>query len=508
MRARFGMRAGVAAALLGLALDAAAAEPQLSDVLAEIKRLQKKVEQLEKNNTELEKRLQGAAPDPALAQRVKQLEETAARTEEALGSERLSQAEPELVTRLKAVETQALSMQKQARAIEALEGVTAGVSLTMVGQGVDGVPAVPGADDGQLNYRGDVFVTLPGGEIGNTEGNLFFQMRVGQGDGVNPLTPAFSVPNATAFKLGGADDDSTVLLAQAWYQLDVPLPLGGVKERSREHLEINFGKMDPFVFFDQNAAADDETAKFMNLAFVHNPLLDAGGGAGIDAYGFTPGIRLAYLDDTIAPESWGVSLGVFGAGEGATFENNFEDPFIIAQLETRRKLFEGLDGNYRLYYWHNGRATPFNNGASPETESQSGIGLSVDQRLGDAVTLFGRYGYALSGHWTFDQALTLGAEFGGTYWNRSADGIGFAYGWLPASDDFQAVSQTLDADGDGVPDFGYAAAGAEHVFELYYRWRFNPNFELTPDLQFIQRPAADGGADDVLTFGLRAQLNF
>ena len=114
-----------------------------------------------------------------------------------------------------------------------------------------------------------------------------------------------STPNTTAFQVQGTNanpDDSFGILAQAWYQLTVPLPLGGYKPRSRETVRLTFGKIDPFVFFDQNAAADDESAKFLNNAFVHNPLLDSGGDVGADRYGFSPGVVAGYRNERSKPE--------------------------------------------------------------------------------------------------------------------------------------------------------------------------------------------------------------
>lgn len=298
-----------------------------------------------------------------------------------------------------------------------------------------------------------------------------------------------------------------MLLAQAWYQLDAPLPLGGFKPQSREKLSLNFGKMDPFLFFDQNSVADDETTRFLNTAFVHNPLLDAGGDVGVDAFGFTPGLRFAYHNETSKPLTWDASLGIFGAGSGATFTNSFEKPFAIAQLETARKFFGGLDGNYRLYFWRNGQATPYANEADTATEVHSGWGLSADQRVGDATTLFGRYGHQTRGKARFDRALTLGAEFGGSYWNRGADALGVAVGQLRTSSEFRNDAPALDADADGTPDFGYDASGSERIAEVYYRLRINRQFELSPDLQHVDRPAGNA-AKNMNLIGLRAQLVF
>lgn len=440
-----------------------------------------------------------------LEQRLKALETRNAELETSLSDDHLRESEPELVTRLKAVEFQALGMQKQARMVEALEGITAGLSLTQIAQRTRSIEP----DESQLNYRGDVFISLPGGEIGQADGAIFAQFRLGQGDGLSTLPASFSAANATAFRLADESaDNSVALLAQAWYQLNIPLPLGGYKPRSKETVTINFGKMDPFLFFDQNAVADDETTRFINSALVHNPLLDAGGDLGADSYGFTPGLRLAYTSERNKPTVWGASLGLFGAGQGAQFDRSLSSPLLIAQLEVSPMLGQGLRGNYRLYGWQNRRAVAFANEADSRTETHRGLGLSLDQRLHDALTVFARLGQSTDGQQRFDRALTVGVDVGGSYWNRAADGLGLAYARLDSSSEFARAAPTLDADGDGNPDFGWQADGAEEVVELYYRLRLNPQFELGPDLQWLRKPAANADAPNVFIAGLRVQLTF
>lgn len=497
----------LALAMAGLVNGAAAADSDA--VLGELRRMNDRIEKLEARNRELEKKLEQARPAADVQQRLKVLEEANATTEKALESDRLSEKEPELVTRLKAVEFQTLNIQKQARQVEALEGITVGASLTGMVQSANKAATAAGGRETRANYRGDIAVSLPGGDMGNAEGKIFAQFRFGQGDGVG-LRPTYtSTPNTSAFQVTGVTDpdSSFAILAQAWYQLSVPLPFDGYKPHSKERLEFNFGKMDPFIFFDQNAAADDETQRFLNNAFVHNPLLDSGGDIGADAYGFAPGVRLAYISEQAKPESWGVSLGVFGSGPGANFSGSMGDPFVIAQLETSRKFFGGLAGNYRLYGWTNGRASDFD--SAPDTTARhSGWGISADQRIGDALTAFARYGHEATGRVSFNRALTLGAEVGGTYWGRAADSIGIAGGLLRTSKAFRDASAG-DADADGVPDLlGYAASGSERIAEIYYRYRVNNRFDLTPDFQLIQRPGGDGSASTVKVTGLRARIGF
>ncbi|HYA37569.1 MAG TPA: hypothetical protein VEI74_04795, partial [Candidatus Methylomirabilis sp.] len=138
---------GAVGLALGGAMPVHADEPSNAELLERIKRLEKK-------NEDLEKALEGGS---------------------------ISENEPELATRLKAVESQTLSMQKQARMIESLEGITTGVSFTTVAQHASGSATTDGSSESQWNYRADVSVSLPGGEFGNAEGKLFAHFRMGQG---------------------------------------------------------------------------------------------------------------------------------------------------------------------------------------------------------------------------------------------------------------------------------------------------------------------------------------
>lgn len=486
MRFRGATRIAVIPALLCCAFSAHAVSSQddIHSLKAELKRLADRIEQLERRNTQLEQ---------AQTQQARSLEEPV-----------ISENESALTARLKAVESQTSSHQKAATMIEALEGIKVDASLTMVAQGID--PKQTTSAKQELNFRGDVGVTVPMGTLGNSSESLLYgQFRMGQGRGLQTPGTAFSSPNATTFQRPGEESsDSTVLLAQAWYQLSVPLPLGGNPDLSRQHIELNFGKMDPFGFFDQNAIADDETHGFINQAFVHNPQLDVGGDIGVDEFGFSPGLRVAYVNERQRPENYALSIGVFGADKGASFEDSLSSPIVIVQAETERPVFEGLIGHYRVYAWRNGRGRELDD----QIKAHSGVGVSIDQRVHDYLTLFARYGHQLSGNVRFDRSLTVGTELGGSYWNRGADAIGIAVGWLKVSDEFGDVSETLDADGDGVADFAYRARGSENIVEMYYRYFLNAQFHITPSLQFIHHPGGNRDAEHLSIFGIRAQLDY
>ena len=419
-----------------------------------------------------------AAPLPAVAGAAEEAEEAELRAQLAEALQRLQQTD------------------KRERELEQKEAVDANLAGMLQHVGREGGEA--GQAQTRANYRGDIALTLPGGAFGDSEGAIFTQLRFGRGPGI-AQRPGFSASaNSTAFQVSGVSDadSSFAVLAQAWYQLTVAFPLEGFERRSKQRLQLNVGKMDPFVFFDQNAAADDETMRFANNVFVHNPLLDSGGDIGADAHGFTPGLRLAWHDAREDSQPWGLSLGVFGSGPASNFSGSPGKPFVIVQAEIAPKWWQGLPGSYRLYAWQNGRASALDG----SEEKHAGWGASVDQQVGDSLRLFGRYGQRVRGHGGFDRALTFGLDVNGDAWQRSADGVGLAFAWLPSSRAWReatAADETL---------IGGAASGAERVAELYYRWQLSSRLALTTDLQWIGRPAGDPATLGYWVAGLRVRL--
>ncbi|NWG87776.1 MAG: carbohydrate porin [Hydrogenophilaceae bacterium] len=411
-----------------------------------------------------------------LAQRVEQLEAANKKLESALGRSGNADVK-EMAARIEDVENEVLALRKPSALEEALDGVSASASLTMVAQHASG----GSVDGGQLTGRADVEVELPGGSIGDAEGKIFAHLRAGDGDGVD--TGAFATSNATAFNF------AQPVLMQAWYQLDIPV---GGKTGSLGQVEVTAGKIDPFGFFDGNNIADDESEQFLNLAFIHNPLLDAGGDIGVGEHGASPGLRLAYVSDINSGNRITASLGLFGAGEGANYSDTFGKHLTIAQLEYAGKTFGGLEGAWRLYGWNNGRAEDLADPANQERHT--GWGVSIDQQVADHVTLFTRLGLSTKGEVAFDRAFTLGAQFDGGLWGRENDRIGLAAGWLKVSDEYKLAN----------PGF----SGAEKPLELYYAWQLNDNLQLSPSVQWIGNPGGDPTADDVTVFSLRAKAAF
>ena len=377
------------------------------------------------------------------------------------------------------------------------EGLKVAGSFLAVGQRVPARGTEDGLPQGRLNYRGDVMLTMPGPSAGAAQGTVAAQLRFGQGGGV-ALRPTYTATvNSTGFDPRAGSSESYVIVAQAYYQIVWALGAGRLDDRAGQRLELTLGKLDVFGQFDQNAVAGDEGSQFLNNIFVHNPLLDSGGGIAADRYGFAPGVRLAYFVEGDSA-AWGASVGVLGAGSGARFGGSPGRPFVISQFEVSPRQVDGTAlGTYRLYVWTNGRTRDLDGNEQRHT----GFGLSVDHRLGPDLNLFGRVGRRLRGSGTFDNAVTIGFEHGGRAWGRGDDAIGVALGSLVTG------SAWRNATADGTRS-GYTAAGAERSFEVYYRVRMAENLDVSPDFQLIQRPGGDAMAPTVRVLGLRARLGF
>jgi len=472
---------GIALMLAGLGAVPTEAAVDQEMLMQAYEKLLQRVDQLEASNKKLEAALEQNTNKPPVEN---QTMEIAGREED--------------------LENQVLERKKPDES-----GIAFGASMTMVAlHAVSG--SVTGENDSELNYLADIEFEIPGDAHGKRaylgDSRFFAHLRAGQGNSLDSLYPTLTgTANLTTFELSKGDE-SALILAEAWYQLGIPLSED--KAGRLGQVEMTIGKMDIFGFYDGNEIADDETEFFLNNVFVHNPLLDSGGDVTADDFGFAPGLNVAYINDVNSVNHWKFSLGVFGSGSGAAFDDSFSDPFVMGEADYSGKVLFGLPGTYRFYGWYNGQAVAYANEFDDATETHTGLGFSIDQQVSRHITLFSRYGYSLEGNVKFDWAFTLGGQLGGASWGRATDRVGLAFGWLNPSIEFKAAAPTLDADGDGILDFGFTPSGAENQAELFYAWQINNNFQLAPSMQWIGQPGGDNSADDIVVLGLRAKAAF
>ena len=132
------------------------------------------------------------------------------------------------------------------------------------------------------------------------------------------------------------------------------------------------------------------------------------------------------------------------------------------------------------------------------------------------MTLFARYGKLIKGELPFNQAFTAGAELNGSYWGRAGDAIGIAGAWLQAGKAYRSQLQQaylMDEPSDtsitrqtaGNP---FLPQGAEKLAEIYYRYRVSPQFQLSPDFQYVTNGGGNADAKSVKVFALRANIAY
>jgi hypothetical protein len=136
-----------------------------------------------------------------------------------------------------------------------------------------------------------------------------------------------------------------------------------------QRLALTTGRLDLTNYFDNNALANDESTQFLADALVNNQMLGLeSNGTGVAAE-FDPknGFRLKF--------------GLQQSNDDAT--NLSQNLFTLSEVGYTFTPFSLPEGNYRLWFRTNNSA---------EQILEKAVGVSIDQKLTNAIGLFGRYG--------------------------------------------------------------------------------------------------------------------
>ncbi|MFH0811016.1 MAG: carbohydrate porin [Pseudomonadota bacterium] len=360
-----------------------------------------------------------------------------------------------------------------------LKSIDASGGITVIGQGTVGNEA---GDKAGANVSADLFVTAKPTEASTIA--LHFDMCRGSGVSAARSIGGESLFNTTALGIPNNDlefNSDIPHLVEAWYEHAL---LGG-------KAVVSVGILDPTLYFDGNAYANDQHSQFLAWVFVNNPGIAWGGDA--DFYG--PGIRL-----TASPTPWlDLSAGGFSTqavdtteNEVVGFENEFDKPFAIVEADLKT-MFLGREGNYRLYIWHNNNRENFPTfRGRARANTPWGLGGSFDQALTENLGLFLRFGKQDEKCQELEYVVSAGLSALGLIPARPADvlGIGYAAGIL--SDDYCCANAGLKS--------------VEHWVEAYYSVQLTPNFSVSPDVQYVVNPG--GARDGLFVLGLRTEAVF
>jgi high affinity Mn2+ porin len=313
------------------------------------------------------------------------------------------------------------------------------------------------------------------------------------------------------------------------------MQLGGVVDSRR--LAVTVGKLSVLDVLDKNAFAGDLRRQFMNMAFLTHAAYDFAA----DARGYTWGAVVElYFDDWALRFS---RLAVPTEPNQLALDSRIWEVYgDQLELEHGHKLL-GQAGVIRLLGYRNRanmarfddataahQADPGKNAAACQTFSYDsknatapdlcwarqpnvklGLGINVEQHLGDDVGVFLRGMYA-DGHtevYSFtssDRSLSFGVLSRGTAWHRPSDTAGAAFGVSWISKEHAAY---LGQGGiDGFIGDGRINAAAESVLEVFYSLNVVRSLWLSADFQHITHPAynADRGPVEVIGGRLHAEF--
>jgi hypothetical protein len=231
-------------------------------------------------------------------------------------------------------------------------------------------------------------------------------------------------------------------------------------ELADQRLGLTAGRVDLTNYFDHNAVANDETTQFLSDALVNNPMLGLSeNGAGLAAV-FDP------------KNGFTAKLGYQQSSSTAT--NLSDSLFYLGEVGMLITPFNLGEGTYRAWY-----RTDNSSGTD-----QSAYGISADQRLTAALTIFARVGSAQtagprdkfhSAGFQLKNGVIVNPE---DYW-----GVGFARTELGAGDE-------------------------ETLVEGYYNLHLTQKLALTFHLTHVTETPAGGEDVTYLVPGVRLQASF
>ncbi|MBF0254213.1 MAG: carbohydrate porin [Candidatus Omnitrophica bacterium] len=303
-------------------------------------------------------------------------------------------------------------------------------------------------------------------------GYAYLHLEAGGGAGVEDELAVLSNVNRDA------DNDENVRVTEIYYEhyFEV-LPL-----------TLTVGKIDPTVYLDTNAYANDEAGQFLGRIFRNSPTVEFADNAA--------GVRMSL-------EPWEFLDAEFVAMDAdSDFEDFFDNMFVAGQI-TWKPGFGGRDGNYRVFGWSNDRPHADWRRTERTKEEGYGFGVSIDQDITDAVGVFARYAWqdpdvVLEGEsFSLEHSWSAGVQVSGSLWSRESDAIGVAFGAVDPSKDYVEVN-TLRGD-------------SEKHLEVYYNFCVNEHLTVGPDLQVIWDPYgndAANGTKTITVYGLRGQMNY
>ncbi len=365
------------------------------------------------------------------------------------------------------------------------EDFAIGIGATMVLQGTNNPNAVSRERKrvGDASYSANVTFEK---KFDSASSRAFLRCEAAGGRGLDGDLRLLSKVNYDALGFQGLQ------VAEVWYE----------QSFAAGKILGTIGLLDPSAYFDGNAAANDETVQFLSHLFVTNPAIEYPVSPTVIFY--APGVLGQF-----ALVKWlSITAGIFDANRD--WMRIGDNLFGMGQVALAPSFF-GAQGNYRFYAWYDQMPHRKWNDSATSGALSYGFGLSCDQRIGELLTLFFRYGTRDAQ--TYDSAAlsidgpaasilsncwSAGFQIDGKLWMREHDALGIAAGQVPLSHEYKNAAAGKQAQ-------------TETHFELYYKIQCFSKMSISPDLQYILNPFgkdAPLNADNIAIFGVRSEVAF
>ncbi len=342
-----------------------------------------------------------------------------------------------------------------------------------------------GSGGGRNAASVDTLITFDLGKLGvvpNAE--VLLHLQSNWGAGVNARTGGlFQVNDDADGSIGGH-------VAQLWYRQHFP-----------EHrASLTLGYLDYQTIVDRNAYANSEDKQFMHQSLDNNPLIPLRIGMGVSLM--------------LKPTSWyslilgiadGQSVPYKGGISGAFHEEDWYTAYLENGFQVELPSNAGdLPGNYRLgFFYDPGPRKIFRRN---ETERRTragdyGVYVSLDQMLvreseddDQGLGVFARFGYRSPETNRMSRFWSAGFSYKGLFPTRDVDVLGFGFSLLRSS---HLYRERVD---DRFKN--------ETVYEAYYAIHVSDQLVVTPDIQYIDNPGADGAISHAIVAGVRLRMSF
>lgn len=291
---------------------------------------------------------------------------------------------------------------------------------------------------------------------------------------------------------GDAGGDRSIDVTQLWFEQSLFDGRAAVRV-GKVNLTGGFECRGCPASFDGNMFANDETGQFLNGALVNNPQIPF------------PDNGLGVIVHAELHDMWYVSAACADA-QADVRETGFatafgDEDYFFAVAETGimpqwNSANGPLQGGYRLGLWYDPQPKGRLDGGRNERDDL-GLYISADQAVyregaddDQGLGVFLRMGWADSDLNQVKSFWSVGAQYRGLVAGRDADvlALGFAQSRVSASD---------------------AALTERHetIMEIYYNAEIAPWLSVTPSVQYIWNPGANG-TDNACVVGVRFQIAF